>query len=285
MKRILINIARLIAAVLGLVLLCLIYGFFIEPKTLAVRKVEIVSDTWQGPPLTIGLMSDFHIGGMHVNAKRVAKVVRKMNALTPDITLIAGDFINGHHPYDEWQETDRDALNEGMIALGQLQAPLGVFVALGNHDGYYGPRHVENTLTEAGLRVLENEHIMLDRAQQNFCLIGLADYKTGQKDTTVAEPCKNDQSIIAFMHSPDSFVYLPDTITLALAGHTHGGQIVLPFQARNARLARVGNTYAYGKMLFEGIPAFVTAGIGTSVIPARFRSPPEIVIITLRSAP
>ncbi|HFB54336.1 MAG TPA: metallophosphoesterase [Hellea balneolensis] len=283
MKRVLINIARLIAALLSIFLLCLIYGFLIEPKTLAIRKVEIVSDTWQGPPLTIGLMSDFHIGGMHVKAKRVAKVVRKMNALTPDITLIAGDFVNGHHPYVEWEETDRAALNKGMLALGQLHAPLGVYIALGNHDGYYGPRYVEAELTNAGLKVLENAHVTIDGEQQRFCLIGLSDFKTGKKDITVAQGCDDDQSIIAFMHSPDSFLYLPDTITLALAGHTHGGQVNLPFQERNARLIELGNTYAYGKLDYKGIPAFVTAGIGTSKIPARFRAPPEIVMITLRS--
>ena len=96
--------------------------------------------------------------------------------------------------------------------------------------------------------------------------------------------CETSKDIVAFMHSPDSFKLLPSDTDLALAGHTHGGQINIPFIGRRITSTRLGKKYAYGSLDFGGIRAFVTAGIGTSILPARFRAPPEIVLITLRSA-
>ncbi len=279
------NLLHLIGGVLLIGAALLVYGFFIEPEMLKVRKVSFVSEEWRGPPLMIGLVSDFHIGGLHVNDKRVAHVVKKLNSLSPDITLVAGDFVNGHHPYEDWEEDKRARLNKGFAALGKLHAPLGVYAVPGNHDGYYGRQHVEAELTRAGLTVLENRAATIRGQGQypGFCLIGLADYMTGQKDITVAQHCEPGKNIIAFMHSPDSFLYLPHTTTLALAGHTHGGQIYLPFSERTGPLLALGNEYVYGKVKYHNIPAFVTAGIGTSIIPARFRAPPEIVLVTLKA--
>lgn len=83
------------------------------------------------------------------------------------------------------------------------------------------------------------------------------------------------------MHSPDSFQYLRPGIALAVAGHTHGGQINLPLIGRRVTATNSGNKYAYGLVKVNGVLAFVTAGIGTSILPARFRAPPELVLIEL----
>ncbi len=284
MKKGLMWIARCLGLVAVIISLCVLYGFFVEPKMLVLRKVEISAERWDGPPVRIALVSDFHIGGMHVNAKRVAKVVRKVNEQAPDIIVITGDFVNGHHAYVEWEISDRERLEQGLMALGKLSAPLGVYAALGNHDGYYGPRHVDEVLTKAGLTVLENEYQILQPNGTNFCLVGLADYLTGKEDRHVSDGCAREDNVIAIMHSPDSFQFLPSSTALALAGHTHGGQINLPFKEKDARLKKIGNQYAYGSIKFGDIPTYITAGIGTSILPARFRAPPEIVMITLRSS-
>jgi uncharacterized protein len=271
-----------------LAMLCLLYGFFIEPKTLTVRHVEIISEAWQGSPLKIGLMSDVHIGGIHVDAERAKRLANKMNSYSPDIVLIAGDYVNGHLPAKDWSVQKRTNLELGIRNMGFLKAPLGVFSVYGNHDAWYGVPELGRMLNATSIRTLENKHInvqaMVGIREYNFCLIGLADFQTGTNDLGMLENCEKGQSVLAFMHSPDSFHLLRTDTALALAGHTHGGQINLPIYGRRAPATQiVGHEYAYGYVDYENIPTFITAGIGTSILPARFRSPPEIVIITLRS--
>ena len=89
--------------------------------------------------------------------------------------------------------------------------------------------------------------------------------------------------MIGLMHNPDSFELARGGEALMIAGHTHGGQINIPGIGRRITSTRGGPKYAYGLIDVNGTPAFVTAGIGMSILPARFRAPPEIVIITLRS--
>ena len=93
--------------------------------------------------------------------------------------------------------------------------------------------------------------------------------------------CEDGATPIALMHSPDSFPLLRSDTALAVAGHTHGGQINIPLIGRRVTSTAAGRKYAYGQIDVNSTPAFVTAGIGTSILPARFRAPPEIVLIEL----
>ncbi len=266
-----------------LAVLCLLYGFFVEPKTLSVRHVEIISETWQGSPLKIGLMADIHVGGWHVDAERAWRLSEKLNDLTPDIVLLAGDFINGHVPKTLRTGQENLEIEQGIKNLGKLSAPLGVYAVLGNHDAWYGEEQIRSLLGNANIGILDNQNSLIKSEKFQFCLIGLADSLTGIRDTTVFADCAAGNDIIAFMHSPDSFYLLRSDTDLALAGHTHGGQINIPFIGRRITSTIAGRKYAYGRIDLGGIQAFVTAGIGTSILPARFRAPPEIVLITLRS--
>lgn len=266
-----------------LAVLCLLYGFFVEPKTLAVRRVEIISNTWQGPPLKIGLMADIHVGGRHVDVERVRRLSEKLNTLSPDIILLAGDFVNGHVPQGQRTSQENLEIQQGIKNLGQLSAPLGVHAVLGNHDAWYSEGQIRRLLENANISILDNQNSLIKDESSSFCLIGLADSFTGVRDNEVFADCASGNDIIAFMHSPDSFNLLRSDTDLALAGHTHGGQINIPFIGRRITSTKAGRKYAYGQIDLGGIQAFVTAGIGTSILPARFRAPPEIVLITLRS--
>ena len=211
---------------------CLAYGFFVEPKFLAVRHVKVVSENWNGPPLTIGLIADIHIGGQHVSAARVDKITAKINAESPDIILLAGDYVNGHTPRAQRPQKFITEIEQGMANLGTLQAPLGVYAAIGNHDAWYDGKRIEDMLTKAGIQVMDNDQVTIQRSDHNFCLIGLADTYTGRIDKTVSHGCSAGDSLIAFMHSPDSFSLMRSDTALALAGHTHGGQINIPLIGR-----------------------------------------------------
>lgn len=270
------RLVKIIAALVLIAVLCLLYGFFIEPRTLEVRHLKVRSDAVQSSHKIV-LLSDIHIGGFHVGPKRVEKIVTRINDLQPDIVLIPGDFISGHERRQNLSAKFNSEISEGLAHLAALKTKTGVFASIGNHDVWYDAEFVENTLTENGVTVLVNKAFDIGN---NTCLIGLADHDTQSEDISVFSKCEG-KAIIAMMHSPDSFEYLRSDTALAVAGHTHGGQINIPLIGRRVTATAAGRKYAYGLVNAHGIPAFVTSGIGTSILPARFRAPPELVVIEL----
>ncbi len=255
--------------------LCLAWGFLVEPRLLRVRHIS--QQAGLDKPIKIGLMSDIHIGGIHMSPKRVEKIVATMNAHSPDIIFVAGDYVNGHVKRDENSEAFNGIIDEGLQALSQLNAPMGVYAALGNHDSMYDKAYLMSALAENGLNVLVNKAQQYD----GYCIVGIADADTDRGDRSTFNTCPKNATILALMHSPDSFKYLRSDTAFAVAGHTHGGQINLPILGRVATATKIGKPYAYGAQTYNTIPVFITAGLGTSILPARFRAPPEIVLITL----
>ncbi len=274
-KRILI-----LANVLILLLaLCFIYGFYVEPRLLKVRKVTITAPAGAPlpAPLRIGLLSDIHLGGAHMSPKRLKRAFEAINEKSPDMILLAGDFINGHERRDRRRDDFNARIDEGLLAIGHLNAPLGVHAVMGNHDFYYSQSYVAAVLKEQGVHVLVNAV----RRAGGFCIVGLADADTAQEDPAVFGDCEPQDAVIGLMHSPDSFEHLPEGTVFAAAGHTHGGQINLPILGRAVTLTKLGKPYAYGHKKWKSIDVFITAGLGTSILPARFRAPPEVVIIDI----
>ena len=102
-------------------------------------------------------------------------------------------------------------------------------------------------------------------------------------ETLKATLDETDQSapLLLLAHTPDIFPHVPAEVALTLAGHTHGGQVDLPFLGRLIVPSRFGERFAYGLIEEAGRRLYVTSGIGTAIIPVRFRVPPEIVVITL----
>jgi len=279
MKRRLITLCLLFT---GIALGCLWYGFRIEPNTLKVRKVIIESPYWTQAPLKIGLMSDLHIGGRHVYPPRVNKIVDLMNVEEPDIILLAGDYVNSHEPKSERRKTENDTINWGHAILGDLNAPLGVYAVLGNHDLLYGAKVVQANMEAQGIEFVDNRaSVIADR----LCLFGIADEQFGKPTDDGYYNCPVNFPILGLMHNPDSFFRVPTRTALMVAGHSHGGQINIPIIGRRMAPIKVDKRYAYGLNSVGDTPVFVTAGIGMSIIAARFRAPPEIVLIELRAKP
>jgi len=279
MKRFILSTALLLgAAILG----CLYYGFRVEPAQLKLRKITIESPHWTGAPLRIGLMADLHIGGRHVAPPDVDKITALMNLEQPDIILLAGGYVNGHHPEDARSKTENDAINWGHAILGDLSAPLGVYAVLGNHDHEYSAQAVRTNMEAQGINFVDNQSAVID---DRLCVFGIADEYYGNPSDDGYYNCPANFPIIGLMHNPDSFFRVPNGTALMVAGHTHGGQINLPLLGRRVTLTKAGKPYVYGLNTVGETPVFVTAGIGTSILAARFRSPPEIVLIELRAQP
>jgi uncharacterized protein len=275
-KRITLIIAG--ALLLGCLSL-VVWAFVIEPDSLVVNEVAIKLPRW--PPafagLKIAVVADLHVGSPHVDVYKLQQVVKTINGQNPDLILIAGDFviqdvIGGHFVEPE------------VIAdeLKDLHARLGVFAVLGNHDWWYDGERVMRALNGVGIRVLENGVARIEQDGQSLWLVGLADLWTRRPDIRgTLQQVSDDGPVIVLTHNPDIFPEIPLRVILTIAGHTHGGQVNLPFLGRRIVPSNYGERYAIGHIEEAGHHLFVTPGIGTSIIPVRFRVPPEISILTL----
>lgn len=266
----------------GLALCCLAYGFLIEPTRLVVRELNIKSPHWQGAEIRIALISDIHVGGRHVDAARTKKIAERVNAQSPDLVLIAGDFASELAAKPKYSPAEIEDLNAGLLALGALMAPLGVFAVLGNHDYLYDPNHVQSMLEAGGIVFVDNRS---EIAGNRLCVFGFGDDYYGKPNRKGRDACGPELPMIGLMHNPDSFELARGGEALMAAGHTHGGQVNIPGIGRRKTATRGGPKYAYGEIDVNGTPAFVTAGIGMSMLSARFNAPPEIVMITLKAEP
>ncbi|PZO54074.1 MAG: hypothetical protein DCF16_05855 [Alphaproteobacteria bacterium] len=261
-----------------------IYAWFVEPNMLVVRHVEIVSEEWRGAPITIGVLSDVHVASPHVNAERVERIVQRVNARSPELVVLLGDYAGSHEPEAQRSGREQGEVTYGIAAFAALDAPLGVIGVLGNHDVWYSRQTITRALEEAGVAALWNRHVVLERdGGEQLVIAGIADESTGDPNFTAAfDGAPADLDSIVISHSPDPFAAMPRGPSLMLAGHGHCGQVTIPFFGRPILPLR-NRAYGCGLIEEDGKQMYVTAGIGTSIVPVRFLNPPEIVLITLRS--
>lgn len=263
----------------GIAVLCLAYGFLIEPNRLVIREVSHVSQSYKGPSLRIALITDIHINSPSVPPKRVERLVEQVNALGPDLVVMPGDFIAGHIARGTHGVDFNTGIETGLGHLSRIAAP--AFATIGNHDAYYDATAVARMLKDAGVSVLENTSVTFG----DLCLVGLADALTASPDVSAYANCETGKSPLVITHSPDAWrAFRRDTV-LVLSGHTHGGQINLPIIGRRVNSISLGVEHSYGFSRIAGVDMFVSAGVGTSILPARFRATPEIVLITLQPQP
>jgi len=269
---------KLFLALILIGLGCVTYGLLIEPKTLELRGPELISNTYSGSPLRIGVMTDIHIGGLHVPAVRVERLVADMNRLDPDIVLLPGDFVDGHVPSNSRSLAFNANLEAGIKYLSALKAPS--FATIGNHDAWYGADEISNMLQSSGVTVLENDSVTF----RDLCIVGLADAMTAKPSRAAYDKCPLTNRPIVFTHSPEAWPAFRSDSLLVVAGHTHGGQVNLPIIGRRVNATSLDAEHSYGFSKLAGVDVFVSAGVGTSILPVRFRAPPEIVVLTLKAS-
>lgn len=255
-------------------------ALFIEPARLVVNRQELKLPNWPAEMsgLRVAFLSDLHVGSPHWGLPRLHDLVQRVNAEQPDLILLGGDYlING-----VWFGNHVDA-EPIALELGQLRAPLGVFAVLGNHDWWNDGPKVRAAFEAHGVTVLDDEVRRIHFKGKSVCLLGVRDeterQRSAQKELELALP---GIPLLVLMHEPDLFDDFDDRATLTLAGHTHGGQVDLPVLGRRVVPSRFGPRYAAGHIVENGRHLFVTTGVGTSIIPVRFRVPPEIALLTLR---
>jgi uncharacterized protein len=268
--------------VAALLVLLASWAFVVEPNRLVVHEETIALTSWPSGlnGLRIAAISDIHAGSPFIDADKLRLVVERTNETKPDVVVLLGDYM----VRDTWHSKQMapEAIAQ---ALKDLRAPLGVYAVMGNHDWWYDITRVRTAFGGRGMRVMDNDVVRLERNGQPFWLVGIADAWSQSDDIVgTAKKVPAGEPAIALTHNPDILPRFPPAFQLTLAGHTHGGQVNLPFLGRRIVPSEFGQRYAAGHIEEEGKHLFVTTGIGTSIFPVRFRVPPEIAVLTLVSA-
>ncbi|AIQ49154.1 phosphoesterase [Paenibacillus sp. FSL R7-0273] len=248
-----------------------------EPNWLEVTELELVLG--QLPAAFAGMrlvhFSDVHLG-FNKDAGDVGRLVKHIKEARPDMICFTGDMV----------DSDAEDLSDSVALLAELTAPLGKYAIFGNHD-YKNTELLTRLLTNAGFVVLRNQSYVISRGGERIAVAGLEDMLKGSPDPAAAlKDIPADMFTLLLMHEPD----YADTaegypFNLQLSGHSHGGQLRLPF---------VGAPYTpYGSLKYisglyytaaKGMPVYVNRGFGETYMPLRLLCRPELTILTLRRA-
>jgi uncharacterized protein len=221
---------------------------------------------------TVALLADVHHGPF-VPLAYIRQVVAMTNTLRPDIVLLAGDYVHRHESY----------IAPGIDALGQLKARLGRFAIRGNHDNRDYQTVSRAALADARLPDLNNTGIWLTRGRHRLRICGVGDLWTDRQDlgSALGDATERD-AVLLLSHNPDFVETIRDArVGLALSGHTHGGQVVVPGLGAPIVPSRYGQKYLYGLVQAPCCRVFVTRGVGTISPPVRFLCRPEVALLTL----
>jgi predicted MPP superfamily phosphohydrolase len=218
--------------------------------------------------------------------------VKLVNREKPDAIFMTGDFVTALLALKRLPlRFDRSTIGQCTEILADLECKSS-YAVLGNHDFGVGARLISTALRTAGITVLRNTCVAIERGSSRFWLAGVDDPLTAhpQPDLAIPEAIRNkpDEPIILLCHGPDyadNLLAMPagQAVDFMLSGHSHGGQVRLPFYGALV-LPPYGKKYVEGFFNFGRLQLYVNRGLGTIGLPFRFDCPPEISIFTLRSA-
>lgn len=261
----------------------------IEPHLLRVRRFDV--EMANLPPAAEGLrvvqLSDFHCSAI-TSRHIVRRAVQAANAQKPDVIVLTGDYISRPDSYagfliaGRWAKPATEYAQEIAQELGNLRAPEGVWAVHGNHDQSAGGFQVLDALLQrCGVRVLTNSSTRL----RGLPLIGLDDLRVGRTD--IGQACHDIEQVqaqIILSHNPRLLPLLNTRNALVLSGHTHSGQVHLPFSRYRRRpFDMSGSLFNEGWYQDGAARMYVSAGVGSVHLPLRFCCPPEITVFTLRN--
>jgi uncharacterized protein len=262
-------------------------GLALYAGEIARHELEVVPVTITLPNLPdafagmrIAQVSDIHFEE-YTEATFLQAVVHKVNALGPELVVLTGDFVSSKPLPHRW---DRQLSYHCAEILSGIQCPLR-YAILGNHDVLAGAPAVTDALQTHGLPVLADRYIPLERGGERVWLAGTRDALEQRPNMAAVFPAHrrpDREPLILLTHEPDFADYiLGSNVDLVLSGHTHGGQVRLPF-APPVMLPPMGVRYVQGLFrLADGMQLYVNRGIGSVGLPFRFRCPPEITVFTL----
>ncbi|HEX5045771.1 MAG TPA: metallophosphoesterase [Gammaproteobacteria bacterium] len=272
----------MLAAVAVVAAALALWSMWIEPASLRVATYRLGLPHWPAEcsGVTVAAISDLHVGSPFNGVGKLERVVEALRTAHPDLVLLGGDYVIDNVLGGRFVSPEISAKK-----LAEIDAPLGVLAVLGNHDWWLGAGRVRAALEGSGIPVLEDSAVEVRRGPCAFWIAGVGDFREGRHDVAAAlRQVPAGAPVVVLTHNPDVFPDVPDRVSLTVAGHTHGGQVRIPFVGRPIVPSRYGERYAFGSVVEDGRHLFVTPGIGTSIVPIRFLVPPEISLLTLTPA-
>ena len=272
-----VRILNLAAILMGLVALLVFYSMKVEPYWLQTTQIDLPMRGLPQPfdSYRIVQISDLHLGP-YLSGKPLMNAIQRVNALQPDLVVITGDFfIMGSESY----------AGELQTALSQIQARDGVIASLGNHDHWLDPLLVRQTLESAGVMVLQDDVTVIRQGDAEIYVAGLDSLYAGMPDlSAVLEKLPLESFAILLMHEPDYADQAAATgrFRLQLSGHSHGGQISLPFFGPLA-LPGYAQKYPSGSYRVGVMEVYTNRGIGMNRFWARFNARPEVSLFVLQA--
>lgn len=270
-----------------------LHSYFIAPyRAERVTRYQISDPRLTGlAGKTIAFLSDLHASTYFMPKTRVARIVETVNALSPDLVLLGGDYQVDHHRLQRPIPLETVASE-----LARLSAPLGIYGVLGNHDWWDDPASQEpphicetvDVFARHGIKILQNAALeivpglwlsgldsqaALKRPQNRHQ--GLHDLPAAYADIPPGAPA------ILLAHEPAIFDEVPPNTALTLSGHTHAGQV--QFFGNSPITPSHSGAYVYGRYESDTSQLIVSAGLGCSAAPLRFGVIPEIVLIEVNS--
>jgi uncharacterized protein len=253
-----------------------------EPNRPRIVRRDITLKRWPDRlhGFTVALLSDFHYDP-YFSVHPLKAAIGMVNQLRPDLILLLGDFVSVPIIGDD----ARAALAAEPCArlLRELQAPFGLWAVLGNHDWGTSPKHVTAALEAEGIRVLANQSQPVERDGARFWLGGVDDVIAFAADLPkTLHSIPLDEPVVLMVHEPDFADYAAKfPVDLQLSGHSHGGQVRVPFLPP-LYLPALAQKYVWGLYHLGRLTLYTNAGLGTVAVPVRFNCPPEITLLTLR---
>lgn len=249
--------------------LIFVYARFVEPQIILVHDYEVENDNLKG--MKIAVFSDPHIG-TYKSSNFLERVVKKVNSENPDLVIIPGDFV---------YLMAKNGIKYQLEPLEDLIAPS--YAVLGNHDllesGEFSKEEMYGVLENLGIIMVDNRSFQINLGDQTITVAGIGsifakdDYYEHLLDTDETSP------LLVVAHNPDSAFEIPEMVKvdLIIAGHTHGGQIRVPWLYK--KVIPTEHQFDQGFYEVKGNQVFVTSGVGEVILPMRFMIPPSIDIL------
>ena len=261
----------------------LVDAFALEPRRIRLERVSVAIDglgeSFRG--YRIGVLSDFHIPHF-VSREYIENSIETLQSQKPNLMLLPGDFCNSKGFFGLHREMP---VPELAPYLSTLRAPDGVFGVLGNHDYWLNAEGVTEALAETPVRLLHNSSVTLTRGSDKLAIVGTPDLWEDDIDLDAAFAGIDPKTPrILLQHNPDLAEEFPEgyRVDLQVSGHTHGGQVRIPFGPALILPTKYGNKYREGLVQGPRHRVYITRGVGmSSTLPVRFCCPPEATLIEL----
>ena len=255
------------------------FGF--EPRALELEEPEVsihgLASAFDG--YRIAILSDFHLP--LVSREFVRRAIDMANSMKPDIFALPGDFVHGKHKHIVQFMPSFESFFDGAVA------PDGIVGTLGNHDHWMGAKLVRNEIAKhTKIKLIDNDRIVVRRGGAQLAIGGVGDmWMAAVRPDIAFAGLSDDVPRIMLSHNPDVAELMEQDVRvdLQLSGHTHGGEIRLPFGPAPLIPSKFGNKFREGLVQGKRNLVYVTRGIA-SVSRARLFCRPEVTILTLRCA-